>query len=72
MERGLDNKIVRAKIRHVAITNSPVNTDCTWDALTKAFGPLDQVDAALTSKALSAGYQSPGTAGGARTRPPEG
>jgi hypothetical protein len=65
LERGLDNKIVRANIRHVAITNSPVNTDCTWDTLTKAFGCVEQVDAVLTRKAMSASYQSPGASAGA-------
>jgi hypothetical protein len=45
LERGLDNRIIRAKIRHVAITNSPVNTDCTWDILAKAFGTRDEVEA---------------------------
>lgn len=45
IERGFDNKVVRAKIRHVAITNSPVNTDCTWGVLAKAFGTREQVEA---------------------------
>ena len=37
LERNGRNRIVRALVRNVAITNSPVNTDCTWGILTKAF-----------------------------------
>lgn len=36
-ERDHKNRILKAKVRHVAITNSPVNTECTWDILSKAF-----------------------------------
>lgn len=38
-----DNKIVKARIRNVAITNQPVNPNCTWD---------------LLAKSLAAGYSS--------------
>lgn len=64
-ERGMDNKILKAKIRHVAITNSPVNTDCTWTILAKAFAPVGDVDAGNIRRALSAGYAAPGASGGA-------
>lgn len=33
------HKIVKAKVRNVAITAQPVNTDCTWDVLAKAMAP---------------------------------
>lgn len=36
MERQ-NNKVLKAIIRNVAITNAPVNTACSWDALSKAF-----------------------------------
>lgn len=45
------NKIEKAIIRNVAITNCPVNTEATWDVLTKSF-----VDADIAMKAMSAGY----------------
>jgi len=44
LERDGANKIVRAKVRNVAITNAPVNTDCMWSILTKAFAPLKTVE----------------------------
>ena len=51
------NKVIeKALIRNVAITNCPVNTDCTWDVLAKSF-----VDEEIAYKSLSAGY---GAAGG--------
>lgn len=31
-----DNYIVKARIRNVAVTNAPVNTNCTWSVLAKA------------------------------------
>ncbi len=31
-------RILKAKVRNVAITNCPVNTFCTWNILAKAFG----------------------------------
>jgi hypothetical protein len=37
IERREGNRIVKARVRHVAITNSPVNTDCTWGILAKSF-----------------------------------
>lgn len=45
MERR-DNYIVKAKIRNVAVTNAPVNTNCTWGLLSKSFHP-EFVDKAL-------------------------
>lgn len=53
------NHIVKAKIRNVAVTNCPVNPNCTWDILAKSFG-----DEAI-ERALSAGSAvSPTTGGG--------
>lgn len=37
VQRRDSNKIVKAIVRHVAITNSPVNTECTWGVLAKSF-----------------------------------
>ena len=48
--RRSDKTIEKAKIRNVAITNCPVNTDCSWDILNKSF--YSEEDAI---KALSAG-----------------
>lgn len=42
--------IEKARIRNVAITNCPVNTDATWNVLTKSF-----YDSDVAMKALSAG-----------------
>jgi hypothetical protein len=44
LERDGGNRIVRAKVRNVAITNAPVNTDCVWGILSKAFAPLRTVE----------------------------
>jgi hypothetical protein len=44
LERDGGNRIVRAKVRNVAITNAPVNTDCLWGILSKAFAPLAAVE----------------------------
>jgi hypothetical protein len=44
LERDGGNRIVRAKVRNVAITNAPVNTDCLWSILSKAFAPLKAVE----------------------------
>lgn len=68
IERGYNNKILKAKIRHVAITNSPVNTDCTWDILAKAFGSHEEIEAGSIRRALSAGAQSPAHNSGAALR----
>lgn len=61
VQRRDGHRIVKAIVRHVAITNSPVNTDCTWDILTKSFcnNPCDQECHGTCcdyGKALSAGY----------------
>lgn len=61
--RREDKTIEKAKIRNVAITNCPVNTDCTWDVLEKSFYEPD-----MAMKAMSAGYgisPSAQTGGGA-------
>ena len=64
VDRGGDNRILKAKIRHVAITNSPVNTDCSWDILAKSFGTLEEMEADTFRRALSAGHSSPANGGG--------
>jgi Herelleviridae head maturation protease len=64
VERGIHNKILKAIIRHVAITNSPVNTDCKWDILAKAFGSMEELEAGSLRRALSAGSASPAVSGG--------
>jgi hypothetical protein len=51
VERRSDKTIEKAKIRHVAITNCPVNTDCTWEVLEKSFHEAD-----MAIKAMTAGY----------------
>ena len=72
MERDRGNKIVRAKVRNVAITNCPVNTECTWDILTKAFASPERVEEAQ-HKALAAGHGLRVNAGAAlRTEDLEG
>ena len=48
LQRDNGNRIVRAKVRNVAITNVPVNTDCTWDIMAKAMASIDLVDQAAT------------------------
>lgn len=54
-----DNYIVKAKIRNVAITNAPVNTNCTWGILSKSFHP-DSLDKALgAGSARSAPVNTP-------------
>jgi hypothetical protein len=54
--RRSDKTIEKAKIRNVAITNCPVNTDCTWEVVAKSF-----TDANCAIKALAAGAAtSPG------------
>jgi hypothetical protein len=49
--RRADKTIEKAKIRNVAITNCPVNTDCTWSLLEKSFYESDTAE-----KSMSAGY----------------
>lgn len=53
VDRDHNNRILKAKIRHVAITNSPVNTDCTWGILAKAFGSIAEIDAGTIRRKLS-------------------
>jgi len=45
------SRIEKAIIRNVAITNCPVNTEATWDVLTKSFYDED-----IAMKAMSAGF----------------
>lgn len=49
------NRIIRAIVRNVAITNCPVNPDCEWRVLAKAFAPVETIDNAVR-KAMSVGY----------------
>ena len=49
--RRSNNVIEKAKIRNVAVTNCPVNTDATWDVLAKSF-----LHSEFAVKALNAGY----------------
>lgn len=51
--RRSDKRIEKARIRNIAITNCPVNTDATWGLLTKSF-----IDEDIAMKAMSAGYAS--------------
>lgn len=46
-DRDHENRILRAMVRNVAITNCPVNTKCTWNILAKSFGRMDDVQRAL-------------------------
>jgi hypothetical protein len=64
--RRKNNCIEKALIRNVAITNCPVNAECTWDVLAKSFYNQD-----IAMKALSAGYATaPATqSGGGALRP---
>lgn len=58
--RRNNKTIQQANIRHVAITNCPVNTDCSWEVLVKSFQEED-----IAMKAMSAGYgTSPATQSG--------
>ncbi len=52
LERDGGHRIVRAKVRNVAITNAPVNTGCTWKILSKAFSSDSKVELAAR-KALA-------------------
>lgn len=54
----LGNKIVRALIRNVAITNSPVNTECTWGLVAKSWA------GDIECKALSVGHARSASTGG--------
>jgi hypothetical protein len=66
LERDGRNRILRAKVRNVAITNCPVNTECTWDAVTKSFAEASAVEDAF-ERALAAGHGMR-TSGGAALR----
>jgi len=57
--RRANKTIESAKIRNVAITNCPVNTDCTWNLLAKSFAEEEYAMKSLSTdaeKAMSAGY----------------
>lgn len=69
LERDNDNKILKARVRNVAVTNCPVNTECTWELVSKAFGDPQQISDNF-DKALAAGGSNPGGAGGAALRAP--
>ena len=70
--RRANKTIEAAKIRNVAITNCPVNTDCTWDLLQKSFADEEIAMKSLDAeKALSAGGSTSvaGQTGGAALTP---
>jgi len=54
----LGNKIVKAIIRNVAITGSPVNTSCSWGLVAKSFADD------ITAKALTVGHARVPESGG--------
>ena len=66
IQRDNKNRILKAKVRNVAITNCPVNTSCTWSILAKSFGPERDIDS--INKALYATHQTPGYASGSALR----
>lgn len=49
VERRADKTIEKARIRNVAITNCPVNTDCSWNLLQKSFWEADMAIKSLTT-----------------------
>lgn len=56
-----NNKIVKAKISHVAITHVPVNPECTLDLLTKSMcshAGEDVCSHCSTCKSLEAGHET--------------
>lgn len=63
--RRSDKTIERAKIRNVAITNCPVNTDCTWDVLSKS---MTEPDMAIKSMMAGAGVSPATQSGGGALR----
>lgn len=71
LERRQGYKIAKAIVRNVAITNCPVNTDCTWGILAKSFcvNPTvveDECPCCVdnASKALEVGHDVVPTEGG--------
>lgn len=52
LKKDASGRILKAAVYHVAITPSPVNTSCTWDALVKSFS--DE----LLDKSMEAGYST--------------
>lgn len=70
LERNGHNRITRAIVRNVAITNCPVNPECEWSILAKAFAPIDEVEQARRKWAsLMIGHQNPVIDGGDVMRP---
>ncbi len=49
VERRFDKTIEKARIRNVAITNCPVNTDCSWNIFQKSFFESDIAMKSLTT-----------------------
>ena len=63
VERRVNKTIKSAKIRNLAITNSPVNTDAQWNILAKSFHDEDTAVKALSAGvATSPASQSGGSA----------
>ena len=52
LKRDVLGRIVKAKVYHVAVTGTPVNSTCTWDALVKSFS-MDSCKA-LTTQGVGA------------------
>lgn len=65
VERRADKTIEKARIRHVAITNCPVNTDCTWEVLEKSF---HEPELAMKSMMAGAGTSPATQTGGSALR----
>lgn len=60
VERREDKTIEKARIRNVAITNCPVNTDCSWSTLEKSFTDSDMAKSMMATGAGGvAGILSP-------------
>lgn len=64
--RNSMNRIIKGDIRHVAITRDPVNPNCTFDAICKAFAPVEEIEQNYRMrKALSVGHARPASSGAA-------
>lgn len=56
LKRNALGKIVKAKVYHVALTSSPVNTKATFDALCKSFAADTDDNSEELEKTLEAGH----------------
>lgn len=62
VERREDKTIEKARIRNVAITNCPVNTDCSWSVLEKSFYDSSLAKSMMAGHAVSPAGQTGGGA----------